>query len=232
MDKYFINYSANGFRGSQLEGLQAAESFGFITKGYTEQDLDSNFFDKNKKILEQKRGAGYWLWKPYIILDMLNKINDGDYLVYMDSGAKFIRNPINFLRMINHKGILCFRMVLPQGKWAKGDCFHIINQNNEDDFRYDLQIQGTYLFLRKCDYSVNFVKKWLNYCETEDLITDEPNKYKNNFPEFVDHRHDQSILSLMVYNYDIMYIPQIDQYCTEWGYGADWLHVDRHGRRY
>lgn len=235
MKKYFINYASNGFNGSQLEGLKAAESFGFITKGYSNKEIDENFFQKNKSILETPRGAGYWLWKPYIILDMLNKINDGDYLVYMDAGAKFIKDPSNFLKMINHKGILCFRMVLPQGCWTKGDTFKIINDlknNDENSFRFDYQIQGTYLFLRKCEASVNFVKLWLNCCENHGLITDEKNKIKDNFPEFIDHRHDQSILSLLAYNYDIMYVPQIDQYCAEWGLGNDWLHVDRHGRRY
>ena len=102
---------------------------------------------------------------------------------------------------------------------------------NEDDFRFDLQIQGTYLFFRKCDFSVDFVKKWLEFCEKDTLITDDPNKVKENFPEFVEHRHDQSILSLLVYNYDVMYIPQIDQYCKEWGYGEDWIFIDRHGRK-
>ena len=232
MNKYFINYSSNGFRGSQLEGLAAAECFGFKTKGYTEKDIDADFFEKNKSILETKRGAGCWLWKPYIILDMLNTINDGDYLVYMDSGAKFIKNPSVFLTMINHKGILCTRMIHPQGRWSKGDCFYLINKNNHDDFRFDLQIQGTYLFIKKCEFSVNFVKEWLKFCETDGLISEEKNLYKENFPEFIEHRHDQSILSLMVYNHDIMYIPQIDQYCAEWGLGTDWLYVDRHGRRY
>lgn len=228
---YFINYASNGFKNSQIEGLKAAESFGFISKGYSELDLDDEFKKRNKKILDIPRGGGYWLWKPYIILDMLNKIEDGDFLVYMDSGAKFIKSPLNFLRMINHKGILTTRMVHLQGKWTKGDCFQLVNKNNSDDFRYEYQIQGTYLFFRKCKFSVDFVKNWLNLCETDTLITDEPNKLKENFPEFIEHRHDQSILSLMVYNLDVMYIPQIDQYCKEWGYSEDWVFIDRHGRR-
>lgn len=228
---YFINYASNGFKNSQEEGLKVAESFGFLPVGYTDSDLDENFKQKNKVILDSKRGGGYWLWKPYIILDMLNKIENGDYLIYMDSGAKFTKSPINILRMINHKGILVTSMLHPQGRWTKGDCFQLINKISPDDFRYDLQIQASYLFLRKCEFSVNFIKNWLELCESNSLITDEPSKLKSNFPEFIDHRHDQSILSLLVYNNDVMYIPQIDQYCKEWGYGEDWIYVDRHGRR-
>ena len=30
------------------------------------------------------RGYGYWIWKPYIILQELNKLQDGDILVHLD----------------------------------------------------------------------------------------------------------------------------------------------------
>jgi hypothetical protein len=53
----------------------------------------------------------------------------------------------------------------------------------------------------------------------------------NNYEDFIDHRHDQAILSLLVYNENMMYIPQIDQYAVEHGYGQDWILIDRHGIR-
>jgi hypothetical protein len=229
--KYFINYASSGFFNSQQFGLQSAESFGFKSVGYTDKDIDIDFKSKYNKILDSKRGAGYWLWKPYIILDMLSKINEGDYLVYMDSGANFIKDPSNILRMLNHKGVLTFSMVQKTSKWTKGDCFYYINDDDKLKFKDENQIQGTYIFLRKCDESVMFVKKWLDYCTSNDLITDEPNIKMDNLSDFIDHRHDQSILSLLVYNENIMYIPQVDQYCIEHGYSRDWQIINRHGIR-
>jgi len=229
--KYFINYASSGFFNSQQLGLQSAESFGFKSVGYTDKDIDIDFKSKYNKILNSKRGAGYWLWKPYIILDMLSKINEGDYLVYMDSGANFIKDPSNILRMLNHKGVLTFSMVQKTSKWTKGDCFYYINGDDKLKFKDENQIQGTYIFLRKCDESVMFVKKWLDYCTSNDLITDEPNIKMDNLSDFIDHRHDQSILSLLVYNENIMYIPQVDQYCIEHGHSRDWQIINRHGIR-
>jgi hypothetical protein len=231
MKKYFINYANNGFLNSQQIGLKSAESFGFISKGYNNNDIDETFKIKNNKILSQSRGAGYWLWKPYLILKTLNQIENDSYLVYMDSGAKIIKNVDNILRMINHKGVLNFSMKQKTSKWTKGDCFFYLNKNNKNDFSEENQMQATYLFFRKCSYSVSFVEKWLENCLIPGLIEDTPNIRMDNFKDFIDHRHDQAILSLMVYNENIMYIPQIDQYSKEHGYSDDWILVDRHGNR-
>lgn len=229
--KYFINYASGGFFNSQNEGLRSAKSFGFESIGYTDNDIDNDFKSKYSTILNSKRGAGYWIWKPYIILDMLNKMSDGDYLIYMDSGARFVKDPSEFIEMIDEKGILSFSMIHKQYKWTKGDCFYYINKENKESFKDDNQLQGTYIFFRKCDYSVSFVKKWLEYCTMDGLISDEPNKSMDNFDGFIDHRHDQSIFSLLSYNEGIKSVPQIDQYCVEHGYDLSRKIVERHGIR-
>lgn len=229
--KYFINYASNGFYNSQREALTIAESFGFECKGYNPSDIDDDFKSKYNNILSVERGAGYWLWKPYIILDYLNKMNDGDFLIYMDSGANLIKDPTYYLENIDSKGILTFSMVQKTSKWTKGDCFFEINKNNVDDYTDVNQIQGTYIFFRKCDYSVSFVKEWLELCTNEHLISDNPNINKNNFSDFIDHRHDQAILSLLVYNKGIEHIAQVDKFCIEHGLGTDRIIVDRHGIR-
>lgn len=54
---------------------------------------------KSQPIYEQmgvewwtQRGVGYWLWKPYIIDRVLNKLSVGDVMVYADAGVEFIDN--------------------------------------------------------------------------------------------------------------------------------------------
>jgi hypothetical protein len=229
--KYFINYASNGFNNSQQEGLRCAEKFGFKSIGYSDKDIDEEFKENNKNIFFSKRGAGYWIWKPYIILDMLNKIDDSDCLIYMDSGARLIEDPSEYLNIIDDKGILAFSMVQKTSKWTKGDCFYEINKNDREDFKDYNQLQGTYIFFRKCDYSISFVKRWLELCCKENLITDSSNIHMDNFIDFIDHRHDQAIFSLLCYNEGIVNIPQIDQYCVEHGLSIDRKIIDRHGIR-
>lgn len=228
---YFINYASGGFFKSQELGLKSAESFGFRVKGYTEKDISEEFKLKNERIFESQRGAGFWIWKPYIILDMLKQINEGDYLIYMDSGANLIGDPVRYLDIIDSKGILAFSMMQKTSKWTKGDCFFVINKNNKSDFKDYNQLQGTYIFFRKCDYSISFVQKWLDLCTTKNLIDDSPNIHMDNFEDFIEHRHDQAIFSLLSYNKNIMNVPQIDQYCVEHGLSIERKIVNRHGIR-
>jgi hypothetical protein len=230
--KYFINFASNGFYNSQKNALDVASKLGFITQSYNFDSIDNEFKNIHSDILKQSRGAGYWLWKPYIILDMLNKINDGDYLIYMDSGCKLLESPDSYLDLIDSKGILAFSMVQKTSKWTKGDCFFEIN-DAEDTYKYaDVnQVQGTYIFFKKCAYAVDFVNKWLEYCTMENILTDSPNKKLENLSDFIEHRHDQSIFSLLAYKSDIQMIPQIDQYCVEHGYDISRKIIDRHGNR-
>ena len=49
---------------------------------YGPNDIDIGFMQINNDILSSKRGNGYWLWKPYFILKtLIEKLNDGDYLI-------------------------------------------------------------------------------------------------------------------------------------------------------
>lgn len=51
------------------------------------------------------------------------------------------------------------------------------------------------MLLKNSAFSRNFIKKWLEISENEKAINDIPSK--DEHPEFIDHRHDQSILSLL-----------------------------------
>lgn len=233
--KYFINYRASGHKGSnafvesQKYALRKAKEFGFETKGYNFSDLDEEFLKKNNSILKCSRGAGYWIWKPYIILDMLKNINYGDYLIYMDSGAFLMKSPDDYLRMINHKGILTFSLgIHKQSTWCKKDCFLKVFGKDED-YHNELQILGSFLFLRKCDYTIKFIQEWLNLCEDFHLVSDEQS-VNENYVDFKEHRHDQALLSLLVYKHDIMYLPDITQWCFEHGYEVEERKIVEHHR--
>jgi len=46
------------------------------------QILESPFYSQNKSILDEPRGAGFWSWKPYIILETLKKLKKDDWVIY------------------------------------------------------------------------------------------------------------------------------------------------------
>lgn len=232
MKKYFINYASGGFINSQKEATTRARNFGFDAIPLSPSDIDGDFLEQNKFILEQGRGAGYWLWKPYFINKFLQQISEGDYLVYMDSGAFFIKDPSEYIEMTNtEKGHISFSMIQRTSKWTKGDCFYEINKNKDYEFSEKNQLQATYLIFMNNKFTRYFVSKWLGYCCKDNLITDSPNIHLSNMQDFIDHRHDQSIYSLLCYNEGINVVPQIDHSRKEHGLNDDKIFVNRHGFR-
>ena len=92
--KIHINYAKNRYLNSQKKCSISALENGFdVSIPYKFSDIDPDFANKNSWILSLPRGAGYWLWKPYLILKTLNTMSESDWLMYTDSGMYFLKNP-------------------------------------------------------------------------------------------------------------------------------------------
>lgn len=218
MKKYLINYADQTYYESQKSNTESALKVGGFDKviSYGVKDLDFEFVSKNKLILEQKRGAGFWSWKPYIISKTLEKINDGDLLFYSDAGCVFIRdiNPLIELLDITEQQLILFELedVHTIRKWTKRDCLVYMGLD-EEKYLDQPQLLGGFSVMRKNPFVVSFVQEWLSYAQDPRIITDAPNECGlSNYPEFIDHRHDQSIVSLLGRKHDVFTIPDLSQF--------------------
>jgi hypothetical protein len=162
---------------------------------YRKKDLDESFLKENKKILAQKRGVGYWLWKPYLILKTLEKIPENDFIIYLDSGAslnKTIDGLINQLQP--NQDIIVFENYHINKPYTKRDLLKAFNMDNKK-YREKIALAAGFISIRNTEFSRNFIREWFEWCRKEELLTDSPSA--NEYPEFLDHRHDQAILGLM-----------------------------------
>ena len=90
--KYLINYADIGFYKAQGVNSISGIAAGFDSViQYKKHDIEKDFSLAHSKILNHKRGAGYWLWKPYFILKTLQNTSEGDIIFYSDSGAQFVK---------------------------------------------------------------------------------------------------------------------------------------------
>ena len=80
---------------------------------FNKRVLDNNpdFVARNKNILQRKRGAGYWLWKPYIIFQELYLASEGDIIVYSDASVDVIANISHLIKLTEKQDILVFRLI-------------------------------------------------------------------------------------------------------------------------
>lgn len=201
-----INFADENFKKQQKYNTKSAYKFGaHKVIEYSPKDIDIEFIKKYSHIFSQKRGFGYWLWKPYIILKTLEKINYGDYLFYCDSSAYFV-NKIQYLidTMIKDKqDILAFELPLIERQWTKRDAFILMGCDKEE-FVNSNQILSGYILVKKNDFTLNFFREYFNFCKDYRILTDSPNELGyENYSDFIDHRHDQSIFSLLCKKYGI-----------------------------
>jgi hypothetical protein len=214
---YLVNFANNNFYGSQARLNASAPKFG-IDKIFSYQEKDiigTEFYQKNQEILDMPRGAGYWIWKPYIILGALSKVNENDIVVYSDSGIEIIGH-LDPLFEICHKqgGILLFQTHGHLNRtWTKRDCFVLMDADSAEYWDAQ-QLMGGFSIFLKNERNIKFVEEWLHYCCNKNIVTDIPNVCGlANLPGFRAHRHDQSVLSLLSVKHNI----EIYRDPSQWG---------------
>jgi hypothetical protein len=218
--KYLVVFGSNDYELAKSSLIKSSKNYFDHCFSFSKQDIESEFYNNNANILDQQRGAGYWLWKPYFIYEILNCVKDGDIVFYVDAGNIFIDNPEQLYQHFDSKGIILFdnRDGMQNGESAqnfiscKKDCFVLMNCDT-DDYVYGKHLNASYQIYKKSDYSLSFIKEYLITCQNEFILTDTPNIHGDNYPGYYDHRHDQSVLSLLAIKHGIEPLPDP----SEWG---------------
>jgi hypothetical protein len=223
--KKFISFSAgnqNFFKAgerliSQAANLNLFNEINLYTDDYLKRD--PIFFEKHSKFIEEnKKGYGYWLWKPYIIKKTIEKMNNGDILLYLDAGCEIDIHEKSFL-------IECFELVkkdyiigtLGIG-FVKERCkMDLILELGMNDIKYldSRQHQAGANMYLVCDETRSLVNKWYELCCNYHLI-DDSDSINKNLNCFIDHRHDQSIFSLLTKKYNLYSKINLDQLCIKY----------------
>jgi len=161
MKVVFITYGGGNLKYYNAVNRLVKEMKNFYTFDkiltYTDLELQkTDYYIQHKDFIKSnRRGNGYWIWKPYYVYNELQKLNDDDILLYLDCG-----------------------------------------------FEINNQIMASAFLLKKCDRVMNFVREWLEICQEYKFINDEVSD-SDNFQEFIEHRHDQSVFSLLAKKYNL-----------------------------
>ncbi|MCP4132625.1 MAG: hypothetical protein GY754_16795 [bacterium] len=221
----FLTYGNHIYTRALKRIKQEAERFGIFENihVYEPHKLNKQFLKRFSEILNASHGGGYWIWKPCIINEVLTIISDGDYLVYADAGCTINRNGIKrwqeYIEMteLSEYGCLSFQMNHSERNWTKMDVFDYFNIDIDSDTAISGQLIGGIILLKKCSHSLMLVNKWLSVLyENPLLFTD--HCYNKQHEEFVAHRYDQSIFSVIRKLYGSVIIPD-ETYYSDWSDG-------------
>jgi hypothetical protein len=201
MHVVLTNLSNKPFEESRFRLNRSAERFGIAGKrSYDFGDIrNTPFFQENRGILDQPAGMGYWLWKPFIILETLNDVPEGTIVIYCDSGIEIMASldPLVAICRDQTPIVLFGNGDLQNAQWTKRDCFILLDCDTEYYWKGP-QCDAAFGLFRKCEQTMLFVREWLDYCRDPRILTDQPNTCgKRDLPAFTAHRHDQAVLSLL-----------------------------------
>jgi len=202
-----ISFATSNMYGTQRELIESITNYGIESIEYGENSIDSKYTIDYAHILNNFncRGGGYWLWKPYIILDQMNKSNEGDVIMYTDAGMCAISDPNQLLCVLDNNWLGLFNMDIPLIKYTKRECFKILGSDTVDYHNLPF-VDASVILVKVCKQSRDFMLEYQHHCENDQCLTDIPMDRNIQYPEYMgDHRHDQSILSILSLKYGMTY---------------------------
>jgi len=195
---YVINFADDAYESIRVQNTSSAYQYGHADKviEYRPKDIDIVYRQAHSSIFGYKRGAGLWLWKPYLIIKTLEILEEDDWLFYCDAGAVFINSliPLTHFAHQQNKDCLFFELPLLAKEFTKKEVLKKCGVDGNNN-----QVLASYMLLKKSDAVISLLKEWQSMCEEESLLS--PIVFDRSVQEneiFGGHREDQSLLDIVI----------------------------------
>ena len=202
--RYFMTYGDQLYAQSKKRLAQEAEATGLFdhVKTFSPDDLPESL--KTHPLMQYRRGGGYWLWKPYLINEVLKTLNENDILVYADSGCSINQSDEwnLFFNNLKHKSVVLFCLGYQNKYYCRQSLLTYASQKEAYWGNYQQVLSG-FIILRKTQESCNLITDWLQLMSRHPEYVMDVNKEErcHEAPYFREKRHDQSALNACLYNY-------------------------------
>lgn len=158
-------------------------------------------------VARNRRGYGYWIWKPLVILETMRRAAPGDIVVYADAGCSVYANPDARRNMAewvascvsSPVGRVARANGCKESRYNKGDTIDLLGVARDSPHLGSSQIEAGVQLVRNTPLNETFIRDWFDLMTRDSYhyVTDAPSRACN--PDgFKEHRHDQAIYSLML----------------------------------
>jgi hypothetical protein len=157
-------------------------------------------------------------------------MEDEDILLYLDCGCSFNINDISLKRLDDYFDLLknseyntlSFELEHKEKTWTKKECYNYFNISVDE--RYQL-VGG--IFLTKKNNTI--FKEIIDLINEKKYYLFDDTKSQTNDNSFIEHRHDQSIFSLLRKQYGTFIIKDETYYAPNWS--TDGFNYPIHAKR-
>jgi hypothetical protein len=158
-----------------------------------------NARSENQAIAAVTKGYGLWIWKPYILLDALGQCAQGDYVIYLDAGVAPVADMTPWFAHLRRRPVNLFAPLPPRParEWTKRNCFVHMRADAPRYHAAPMLSAGIQAYCNEPE-SREFIGELKALMRNALLLTDVEDRDRGSEDEdFVAHRHDQSILTLL-----------------------------------
>ncbi len=196
-----------------------------------------DLFEHERGDKPYSRGFGWFCWKPFIILEALSRVKEGDIVLFTDADTF----PVHDLRPLfqtckDEGGIMLFAANgFMQRHWCKRDC--MAGMGMDSDYwrdkqhavaRFMLFQKGASLWGRSRFYGndvrvtpESFLQEWLKLSSDIKLTTFDQSKENKEYEDLKQHRCEQAILTNLAHKYGIPLHREADES------GNDWIRIQK-----
>lgn len=217
---FFITYGDNNFKNSKQRLRKEAEATNLFDHVivYEPQDVEKILANAPRATLDvfhEKRGGGFWIWKPLILQEQLKHMNEGDVLIYADAGCTLLNKQTDISNTISSikKHDIGISHCKSYSSWSRkfygrkdvvtGLVTDVDKFYSSNDESSGLEYQANRLIVQKRPSSVDFIDRWAKVAyEKPRWFTDDKSAIPNTL-EFVEHRHDQTIYNALAIELDV-----------------------------
>lgn len=164
----------------------------------------NRFLDSETKefIKKNPRIFGYGLWKPIVIKQFLELNSNIEFVVYLDAGCELRIDSASlgtwnyYVSTLKDFDCLTFDTGHPEKNWTKIELIDFLNPTLAQIESNQLA-SGVFLMRRK--FALSFCEEWSSVMQEQNyyFVTDELDR-KIQGESFREHRHDQSVFSLLI----------------------------------
>lgn len=195
-----VSYANGGIHTTNQESLDVTvKKLGYRHVKYN-PSMIPELVNQHPEHFEHKRGGGYWIWKPYIVLKELERMHDDEVLVYVDAGAFLLSRVDSLLREHPDAQLIAFPGENPEWlhrRFNKRDLSLRLGADTPDILDRP-QVESGFFIMRKG--AIPIIKDWYSVASDLKNVDDSPS-IAPNAEDFVEHRHDQSILHILCHKH-------------------------------
>lgn len=202
----FTTFTSTGYEAARDRIFKEVAANGRFDKVFTFNETELTPELLASPTFRIKKGLGHYSWKPDIIWQTLNKVNEDDIVVYLDAGCTVFdcKEWDKYLGYMNQYDILAFRLHQRNYNWTRSSVFEHFSDAIAYNWKESFQFGANALIVKKTNIGMSFVSEWRDYMiHRLDLCGDvSENERKTEDPRLIENRYDQTILTALVYKFN------------------------------